>query len=152
MISTSLTQRPAPPLPDPSVGRGRRLLWPALSAVGATGFVLVAHLVDPNQPGNYPTCPWLALTGTFCPGCGTLRATHALSEGHLLEALQRNPLTVAAFTLMVLGFLAGPLIFANLYYVHDYYFYASGVFLLGALCLAWNQILDLLRTSELQMY
>jgi hypothetical protein len=51
--------------------------------------------------------------------------------------------TRPAAILMVLGFLAGPLIFANLYYVHDYYFYASGVFLLGALCLAWNQILDL---------
>ena len=92
MIPTSFTQFPTPPLADPSVGRGRRLWWPAATAVAATGFVLVAHFLDPNQAGNYPTCPWLALTGTFCPGCGTLRATHALSEGHLVEALQRNPL------------------------------------------------------------
>ncbi|MBS0662191.1 MAG: hypothetical protein JSR48_02930 [Verrucomicrobia bacterium] len=45
--------------------------------------------------------------------------------------------------LLVAGFLAGPLIFANLYFVHDYYFYACGVFLLGAVALAWNQLLDL---------
>lgn len=45
--------------------------------------------------------------------------------------------------LLILGFASGPLIFANLYFVHDYYFYACGVFLLGALVLAWNQLLDL---------
>jgi hypothetical protein len=48
-----------------------------------------------------------------------------------------------ASLLLVLSFLAGPLIFTNLYFVHDYYFYANGVFLLGALVLAWSQILDL---------
>lgn len=92
-----------PPPTDPSVGRGRRLLWPAVTAGGVAGFVLVVHLLDPNESGNYPTCPWLLLTGTFCPGCGTLRATHALSEGHVVEALQRNPFTVVVFALGILG-------------------------------------------------
>jgi hypothetical protein len=55
-----------------------------------------------------------------------------LSRAHRLVSL-----------LLVLSFLSGPLIFTNLYFVHDYYFYASGVFLLGALVLAWSQILDL---------
>lgn len=104
MIPTTVMQVTTPPLTDPSVGRGRRLLWPAAAAVTATGYALVAHVLDPNQPGNYLTCPWLLLTGTFCPGCGTLRATHALTEGNLLEALARNPLTVGAFLLMALGF------------------------------------------------
>jgi hypothetical protein len=49
----------------------------------------------------------------------------------------------AAAFLLVLSFLAGPAIFTNLYFVHDYYFYGNGVFLLGALVLAWSQILDL---------
>ena len=49
----------------------------------------------------------------------------------------------AAALLLVLSFLAGPLVFTDLYFVHDYYFYANGVFLLGALVLAWSQILDL---------
>lgn len=92
-----------PPSTDPSVGRGRRLLWPAVTAVGATGFVLVVHLLDPNEPGNYPTCPSLLLTGTLCPGCGTLRATHALSEGNVVEALQRNPFAVVAFAVGILS-------------------------------------------------
>ena len=40
-------------------------------------------------------------------------------------------------------FLAGPLLLANLYLVHDYYFYATGVFLLGGMTLAWSELLDL---------
>ncbi|MFC7486224.1 DUF2752 domain-containing protein [Knoellia sp. CPCC 206453] len=60
---------------------------------------VIVHLVDPNESGNYPTCPWLVLTGTYCPGCGTLRATHALTEGDVLLALQRNPVVVVAAVL-----------------------------------------------------
>ncbi|MDB6170200.1 MAG: hypothetical protein JWM88_3064 [Verrucomicrobia bacterium] len=44
--------------------------------------------------------------------------------------------------LLILAYLAGPLIFANLFFVHDYYFYASGVFLLLALAVSWSQLLD----------
>ena len=44
--------------------------------------------------------------------------------------------------LLLAGFIAGPLVFSNLYFVHDYYFYASGVFLLGGLSLAWDRLLD----------
>ena len=52
---------------------------PAVRApVGAAGLALAATayvgLVDPNESGHYPTCPFLALTGRFCPGCGSLRA------------------------------------------------------------------------------
>ncbi|HND60527.1 MAG TPA: hypothetical protein PLB90_03545 [Opitutaceae bacterium] len=56
--------------------------------------------------------------------------------GLLLGGARRRAL------LLLAGFLAGPLIFANLYHVHDYYFYASGVFLLGAVAVAWSQLLD----------
>lgn len=52
--------------------------------------------VDPNQPGHYPTCPVLALTGAYCPGCGSLRAIHALTEGDLRTALDLNVLVVLA--------------------------------------------------------
>lgn len=85
--------------------RGRRLLVPGLSALGAAAFLTLAHVVDPNEPGTYPTCPWLALTGTFCPGCGTLRATHALTYGDVGTALARNPMTVLAYAVIFVGFL-----------------------------------------------
>jgi hypothetical protein len=62
--------------------------------------------------------------------------------GVLLGTGQRQRLL-----LLLVGFFAGPLLFANLYFVHDYYYYANGVFLLGALVLAWNQILNLHQFS-----
>lgn len=48
---------------------------------------------------------------------------------------------------LVLCFLAGPLVFANLYLIHDYYYYATGIFLLGAMTLAWSEFLDLPSVS-----
>lgn len=45
--------------------------------------------------------------------------------------------------LLLACFLSGPLVFANLHAVHDYYFFASGVFAVGALALACGEVLDL---------
>ena len=39
-------------------------------------------LFDPSETWFFPHCPFFALTGLKCPGCGTARAFHA--------ALQRN--------------------------------------------------------------
>jgi hypothetical protein len=75
--------------------------YAVLAAVaGATAYVAA---IDPNQPGHYPTCPFLALTGYYCPGCGTLRMVHALTHGHVAEAFGRNAL--AFLTLPVLAYL-----------------------------------------------
>jgi hypothetical protein len=63
----------------------------------------VLAAIDPNQPGHYPTCPFLAITGHWCPGCGSLRAVHALATGDLGTALDRNPLTVLLLPLLVLA-------------------------------------------------
>lgn len=90
-------------LPD----RGRILamrapLGVASLAVTAVG---VVALVDPNEPGHYPTCPFLALTGLFCPGCGSLRAVHALAQGDLATAVGLNLLTTLAVLPMVVVWL-----------------------------------------------
>lgn len=74
----------------------RRLRGPALLGVGAAAVIALAGIVDPNEPGHYPTCPFLATTGFYCPGCGTLRAVHALVRGDLSTALARNPAAVLA--------------------------------------------------------
>ena len=57
--------------------------------------------VDPNVAGHYPTCPFLAVTGLYCPGCGSLRAVHALSNGDLVTAWARNPFAVVALGYVV---------------------------------------------------
>ena len=44
-----------------------------------------------TSPGHYPTCPFLAITGWYCPGCGSLRAVHDLLHGDLAGAVRPQP-------------------------------------------------------------
>jgi uncharacterized protein DUF2752 len=61
-------------------------------------------VVDPNRPGHYPTCPFLAVSGLYCPGCGSLRAVHDLLHGDLHGALARNPLAVLLAPVVVFAY------------------------------------------------
>jgi hypothetical protein len=83
----------------------RRLLTavrqPVLAALGAIAATAVVATIDPNEPGHYPTCPFLGLTGEFCPGCGSLRAVHALTRGEVGTAVGLNVLTVLAIVPVV---------------------------------------------------
>jgi len=75
--------------------RARESAQPLLLALGAAAAaVVVVATVDPNEPGHYPTCPFLALTGLYCPACGSLRAIHALARGEVGAALGFNLLLV----------------------------------------------------------
>jgi hypothetical protein len=76
------------------------LAGPAVTAAGALAGAVLVHVVDPNESGNYPTCPFLAMTGRYCPGCGSLRALHALTDGEIGTAVGLNVLTVAAVPLL----------------------------------------------------
>ncbi len=78
----------------------------------AAGCVALA-LVDPA--GGPPICPFKAMTGLDCPGCGGTRAVHQLLNGQLMAALDLNVLAVlvlpllawAAFVSLTRGF-GGP--------------------------------------------
>jgi hypothetical protein len=61
--------------------------------------------VDPAVPGRYPTCPFLALTGRYCPGCGTLRAIHQLFRGHIGAAVGLSPFAMLVLPFLVYGYL-----------------------------------------------
>lgn len=39
-----------------------------------------------------PPCPFRALTGLYCPGCGSTRALDALLHGDVTRAFDMNPL------------------------------------------------------------
>jgi hypothetical protein len=73
-----------------STSRGRRY-----GAVG-TGAALVGALAyiglgDPHRPDfGFPACPFKALTGWNCPGCGGLRMTHDLLHGDFAAAVVDN--------------------------------------------------------------
>lgn len=81
-------------------GARRRLVAPALVGLGAVAGLALVAAVDPNESGHYPTCPFLALTGLTCPGCGTLRALHALTRGDVATGFARNPATMLTLPLL----------------------------------------------------
>lgn len=81
-----------------------RRAWP-LAAVGALalGAAVVLHHVDPYAPGNgLPGCPLYALTGLYCPGCGSTRCLYSLVHFDLPAALAMNPLLVLCLPLLLL--------------------------------------------------
>ncbi|WP_435858502.1 DUF2752 domain-containing protein [Streptomyces milbemycinicus] len=100
---------PVPPdvLPDVSEGgrgiggRGGGLVRRLGAPAGALAAVLAAFafvgLVDPNEPGHYPACPLLRLTGVYCPGCGGLRSAYAIAHGEPFTALGANALAVFGY-------------------------------------------------------
>jgi Protein of unknown function (DUF2752) len=55
------------------------------------GAVAVGYF-DPTTAGFFPVCPFHALTGLNCPGCGLTRGFHALFHGDVSTALHFNAL------------------------------------------------------------
>lgn len=73
----------------------------ATAALGA-GALAYIGLADPHRPGFlFPPCPFKAITGWNCPGCGGIRMTHDLLHADVGSALVDN-----AFALIVLPLLA----------------------------------------------
>ena len=77
--------------------RAGRLAVPAGILAAVAGAFAYVAAVDPNEPGHYPVCPLLRLTGLYCPGCGGLRSAHAFVHGDLLTALQANAPAVLGY-------------------------------------------------------
>ncbi|GAA4040703.1 DUF2752 domain-containing protein [Nonomuraea soli] len=82
--------------------RGRALLAPAGVAAATLAGVVFVGMVDPNEPGHYPVCPFYWVTGLYCPGCGTLRAVHGMATFDLGAAMSMNPLLVVMVPVLVL--------------------------------------------------
>ena len=80
-----------------------RLAASAVVAMAAGGLSLV-YLLDPETSDLYPPCLFQALTGFYCPGCGTLRALHQLARGHPVAALDLNPLMMLLLPFIVYFF------------------------------------------------
>lgn len=89
-----------PPGPGPGpvpASRLRRIAKPAAVMAGVVAAFAYVGTVDPNEPGHYPVCPLLRLTGIFCPGCGGLRSAHAFAHGDIAAALGSNAAAVIGY-------------------------------------------------------
>lgn len=89
-----------PLLPSPQQEGTARWLW--WLAGGALAGLVVLYLFNPVEHTFYPACQFYQLTALHCPGCGSLRALHQLTHGHVGAAFDSNPLLIVS-----LPFLAG---------------------------------------------
>lgn len=63
--------------------------------MGIAGLVFL-YFWNPSEISGFPKCPFFALTGYQCPGCGTLRGIHALLHFRIMDALGHNPFMVVS--------------------------------------------------------
>lgn len=85
-------------LPPPVVRRQ----WLAVAAVAMLLMLVVLYVVSPEQAAWLPRCPFKALTGLNCPGCGFQRAVHALLHGRVAAAWHYNPFLFVALPFVAL--------------------------------------------------
>lgn len=94
---------PAPPRLY-STPRSGNLVFGMVAAALVFAGAAVLFLFNPAQHGFYPICIFHATTGLLCPGCGSLRALHALLHGNIVTAFLLNPLLIGSLPLIaVLG-------------------------------------------------
>lgn len=83
--------------------RSSRLVPPLSTAALAVAGVVALHVRDPHEHGSWGLCPFKALTGWNCPGCGGLRAVNDLTRGDLGAAAHSNLLLVLLVPVAVLA-------------------------------------------------
>ena len=65
--------------------------------IGLSAIIVIVALAvygsfDPETASFFPKCPFYALTGFRCPGCGSQRSLHQLLTLHPAAAFRCNPL------------------------------------------------------------
>lgn len=65
------------------------------------GLVFLYFFIDPGEVDFLPKCPLYTITGVYCPGCGSQRATHHLLHFNFLGVLQQNALYLVALLILV---------------------------------------------------
>jgi len=76
-------------------------LWLTIAGAGVFLFVL-----EPGKSAFLPGCPFRALTGFTCPGCGARRGLHQLLHGNLAAAFQLNPFLILALPFLLYALLS----------------------------------------------
>ena len=84
------------PYPASAASRRQRITPPLVIGGGILLASVALHLHDPHQSGSWGYCPWFLLTGTYCPGCGGLRAVNDLTNGDVAGAASSNLAFVAS--------------------------------------------------------
>ncbi|HWZ82150.1 MAG TPA: DUF2752 domain-containing protein [Terriglobales bacterium] len=65
------------------------------------------YWLPPWRYSFYPRCPFFALTGMECPGCGMTRALAALLDGQFAVSWHYNPLAILLLPPLAVYFFTG---------------------------------------------
>lgn len=76
------------------------LLWLTIIAGSICLFIL-----EPGKSALLPVCPFRALTGFTCPGCGSTRGMHQLLHGNIGAAFEFNPLLLLSLPFLLYALL-----------------------------------------------
>ena len=74
-----------------------------VSALTLASLVAAVCVVRPESAGFLPPCPFHALTGFYCPGCGSTRMLFFLVHGHPYLAFRENPLAFVVLPAVIYG-------------------------------------------------
>jgi len=85
--------------------RSRQLAIALLVWLGIAAGSVLLFFFNPSTAGFFPLCPFRALTGLQCPGCGSTRACYQLIHLHPIAAFKLNPLMMLTLPFVVYGFL-----------------------------------------------
>lgn len=83
--------------------RSKKKLSVLLLSVLATIAIFIFFYNDPATQSFFPTCPFLAISGYQCPGCGSQRAIHQMLHFNYQAAFVYNPLVVIFTPYILLG-------------------------------------------------
>lgn len=73
-----------------------------LKSIAVFAVISLYTFFDARSPGSFfPQCPFHALTGLYCPGCGSQRALSALLHGNIMESMNDNFLAMLSLPVLV---------------------------------------------------
>jgi hypothetical protein len=92
---------------NPAFVARRPALAPAATLAGAGAACLALAVADPRTGDSlWPVCPFHAITGLDCPGCGALRGIRSLLSGDVAAAAGYNVLLLVALPVLAAAWLA----------------------------------------------
>ncbi len=83
--------------------RARQLTIALVVWLGIAIGSLLLLFINPTATRLFPTCPFRALTGLQCPGCGSTRACYQLIHLHPIAAFKLNPLMMLTLPFILYG-------------------------------------------------
>ena len=83
---------------------------------------IVAYGYFDPEVYKFPTCPFRALTGWLCPGCGSQRAIHQVLHGNIAASIKLNPLLLPGFLYALISFITSYFFPSSWPYIRQTYY------------------------------